>query len=119
MYAIHKIPESIYQLTVIIIICCVAGCFTDEFDISLGDCLDLSDSDYETHKNGKDGSGDKPNKKCKGPGLPPLDGSETVEAFVAKYKKTLLNKRTLLKEAKERLEKEECATHRTLVRKQA
>ena len=75
--------------------------------------MDLSDSEDETHKNGKDGSGDKPNKKCKGSGLPPLDGSETVEAFVAKYKKTLLNKRTLLKEAKERLEKEECPRSQT------
>lgn len=92
----------------------LTGCFTEDFDLSLGDCLDLSDAEDEP-KEAKDVKDGKPAKKCKGSGLPALEGSETVDAFVAKYKKTLLNKRSLLKEAKERLEKEQCATHRFLV----
>ncbi|CAE7257020.1 unnamed protein product, partial [Symbiodinium necroappetens] len=99
-FAAHDLQEYLSQC-----------CFTEEFDLSLGDCLDLSDSEDEPNKEGKNPDG-KPSKKCKGSGLPPLEGSESVEAFVAKYKKTLLNKRSLLKEAKERLEKEECASHR-------
>ncbi|CAE7515481.1 unnamed protein product [Symbiodinium sp. CCMP2592] len=97
------------------------GCFTGDFDLSLGDCLDLTDNE-EDEQNGKDGKGggqDGNSKKAKGSGLPPLDGSESVDTFVSKYKKTLLNKRGLLKEAKERLEKEACTTHRLLTCKLA
>ena len=95
----------------------VAGCFTGDFDLSLGDCLDLTDNE-DDDKDGKDGK-EANGKKVKGSGLPPLDGSESVDTFVSKYKKTLLNKRGLLKEAKERLEKEACTTHRLLTCKQA
>ena len=40
-------------------------------------------------------------KKAKGAGLPSVEGDEDVGSFVNKYKKTLLNKRGLLKDAKE------------------
>ena len=87
------------------------GLFREDFDINLGDCLDVSDDENGPERLG--GSA----KKARGVGLPLLEGSESVEQFVSKYKKTLLNKRSLFKEAKDRLDIEKCQSHQCRVSK--
>ena len=44
-----------------------------------------------------------------------VEGEKDLAGAVAKYKKALLNKRTVLKEVKDRLEAEQCTTCKPLV----
>ena len=53
-------------------------------------------------------------KKKKSTGLPDIEGEESVEIFVSRYKKALLNRRTLIKDVKDRLKDEGCASHESL-----
>ena len=76
--------------------------------MGLGDAVECSEDEDEKN-DGRSGE-----QKKRGSGLPGLEGSETCEAFVQKYKKTLLNKRSSLKDAKERLTAENCTSSRCL-----
>ena len=53
-------------------------------------------------------------KKKKSAGLPDIEGEETVEILVSRYKKALLNRRTQLKDVVQRLKDEECTSHEFL-----
>ena len=80
-------------------------------DMGVGDAFEVEDDDPDNEEPEKE-------KKKRGGGagsaLPVLEGPETVEGFLMKFKKACLSKRSLLKEVRDRLESENCATHRKL-----
>lgn len=63
----------------------------------------------------EDGEEEQPEEKKKKPsaGLPVLEGPETADAFIAKFKRACLSKRQSLNEVRARLEAEQCASHKT------
>ena len=95
-----------------------AGFFNDKFQLGCGDSFEISDDetvpDSKAAAEGKNGR--KGGKNPKGAGLPMIvEGEQDLSGAVAKYKKAVLNKRTVLKEVKDRLVEENCSTHQPLV----
>ncbi|CAE7827987.1 unnamed protein product [Symbiodinium sp. CCMP2592] len=95
-----------------------AGFFNDQFQLGCGDSFEISDdesvpdSKAAEGKNGRKGGGRGGVKT----GLPLIvEGDKDLTANLGKYKKALLNKRTVLKEVKDRLVDEKCSTHQSLV----
>ncbi|CAE7750009.1 unnamed protein product, partial [Symbiodinium sp. CCMP2456] len=85
-----------------------SGYLREGFDINegVGDALELSDFEDNSEK--------KPKPAGRGSGLPELEGPETPDQFVQKYKKYLLNRRAAFKEANDRIKADGCRGHETL-----
>ncbi|CAE7894769.1 unnamed protein product, partial [Symbiodinium necroappetens] len=86
-----------------------AGFFNDKFQLGCGDSFEISDDetvpDSKAAAEGKNGK--KGGRNPKGAGLPMIvEGEQDLSGSVAKYKKAMLNKRTVLKEVKDRLVEE-------------
>ena len=85
------------------------GCFRDDFDASgLGDLIDCSDDE---------GAGKPDNKAApsrRGGALPSMDGPESVDAYIGKFKKTVLSKRQARREAVDRLTADNCTGYQNL-----
>lgn len=94
-----------------------AGFFNDQFQLGCGDTFEISDEesvpDSKAAAQGKKGSN---RTAAKAAALPLIvEGEQDLAGSVAKYKKALLNKRTVLKEVKDRLDAEKCTTCKPLV----
>lgn len=94
-----------------------AGFFNDEFHLGCGDSFEISDDesvpDSMAATQGKKGGN---RTAAKSAGLPLVtEGDKDLSANLAKYKKAMLNKRTVLKEVKDRLEEEKCTSCKSLV----
>ena len=93
-----------------------AGFFNDQFQLGCGDSFEISDDesvpDSKAAQNKKGGN----RTAAKAAALPMIvEGEKDLAGAVAKYKMALLNKRTVLKEVKDRLEAEQCTTCKPLV----
>ncbi|CAE7020900.1 unnamed protein product [Symbiodinium sp. CCMP2456] len=87
-----------------------AGFLNDQFQLGCGDTFEISDEesvpDSKAAAQGKKGSN---RTAAKAAALPLIvEGEQDLAGSVAKYKKALLNKRTVLKEVKDRLDAEKC-----------
>jgi len=94
-----------------------AGFFNDKFQLGCGDSFEISDDetvpDSKAAANGKKGGN---RTAAKASGLPMIvEGDNDLSGTLAKYKKAMLNKRTVLKEVKDRLEDEKCTSCKPLV----
>lgn len=93
------------------------GFLDDTFDLGAGDAFEISDEENEI-KDHKPPAGRKPKAKAApgAGGLPvALEGdTKDVPEALTKYKKAVLNKRTILKAVKDRLDAEKCTTCGTL-----
>ncbi|CAE7023435.1 unnamed protein product [Symbiodinium sp. CCMP2456] len=81
-----------------------AGFFNDKFQLGCGDSFEISDDetvpDSKAAANGKKGGN---RTAAKASGLPMVvEGDNDLSGTLAKYKKAMLNKRTVLKEVKDR-----------------
>ena len=83
------------------------GLWDEKFQLGMVDVFDVSDD--ETDKKTEEVEAKK--KKGGGAALPDVEGDETVDVFLNRYKKALLNRRTLLKDVKQRLKDEACTSH--------
>ena len=95
-----------------------AGFFNDKFQIGCGDSFEISDDDSVPDSKAAEGKGGRkgPGRGGTKAGLPLIvEGDKELTASLGKYKKALLNKRTVLKEVKDRLVEEKCSTHQPLV----
>ena len=95
-----------------------AGFFNDKFQIGCGDSFEISDDDSVPDSKAAEGKGGRkgPGRGGKKAGLPLIvEGDKELTASLGKYKNALLNKRTVLKEVKDRLVEEKCSTHQPLV----
>ena len=96
-----------------------AGFFNDQFQLGCGDSFEISDDETLPDSKAaaqlkKPGAGNK--TAAKAAALPLIvEGEKDLSGSLAKYKKALLNKRTVLKEVKDRLESEQCTTCKPLV----
>ena len=94
-----------------------AGFFNDQFQLGCGDSFEISDD--ETVPDSK-AAAPKKNKggnrtAAKAAGLPLIvEGEKDLPGTLGKYKKAMLNKRTVLKEVKDRLEEEQCTSCKPL-----
>ena len=68
-----------------------AGQFNEQFDLTLGDVM-IDDGEPEADPADPEGPAPPP-KLPKNP-FPSIDGDESVEDFVSRYKKALLNRRS-------------------------
>ena len=94
-----------------------AGFFNDKFQIGCGDSFEISDDDSVPDSKAAEGKGGRkgPGRGGTKAGLPLIvEGDKELTASLGKYKKALLNKRTVLKEVKDRLV-EESAVHTSLL----
>ena len=81
------------------------GFWSDNMDIGVGDAFDCEDEEDVPEDKGK---------KNKQSGLPLLEGPESVDQFIGKFKRACLAKRQALNEVKCRLESESCQSHQKL-----
>lgn len=70
-----------------------AGQFSEQFDLTLGDVM-IEDADGDGPPENPDDIPKPPVPKRKPSAFPSIDGEETVDEFVNRYKKALLNKRS-------------------------
>jgi len=70
-----------------------AGQFSEQFDLTLGDVM-IEDADGDGPPENPDDIPKPPVPKPKPSAFPSIDGEETVDEFVNRYKKALLNKRS-------------------------
>ena len=68
-----------------------AGAFNENFDLTIGDIM-VDEDDDDGSAPPPEGEPTKPPKKVANP-FPNVDGEETMEQFVGKYKKTMLSRR--------------------------
>ena len=93
-----------------------AGFFNDKFQLGCGDSFEISDDDTVPDSKAAEGKNGRKGGKPKGAGLPMVvEGEKDMAGVIGKYKKALLNKRTVLKEVKDKLTEEKCTTHGNLV----
>ena len=76
-------------------------------DFSLGDALDEDELDEKSNQ-----PGGQPKKKMVE--FPVVEGEETVVEYVGQYKKACLSRKALLKNTRERLEKDKSTGHEHL-----
>ena len=82
-----------------------SGLFSENLEIGLGDLMEVED--VEAPGQGSAGLGQGQEQKLlpkprTGNPFPGLEGEETAAAFVAKYKKTLLNRRAIFRDLHEK-----------------
>lgn len=76
--------------------------------MGVGDAFDVEEEEEEE-------AAPPPKKGRTSTALPTLEGPESLEAFLTKYKKACLSKRQAMKEVQDRLETEQCTSHKNLV----
>lgn len=90
------------------------GLFSEEFSVGLGDLLEIDDGDGSKPSGNPNGDiPQAPQPKAKSNPFPALEGTESASEYVAKYKKALLNRRTVFKEVLEKWEKANPTTGKT------
>ncbi|CAK8993007.1 unnamed protein product [Durusdinium trenchii] len=77
-----------------------SGFFNEGFSLGLGDVMELSDEESPSSPSQEEEV--PPGSKPKSKGLPSIEGSETCAEFVSKYKRAVLNRRQVFKDAAER-----------------
>ena len=85
------------------------GLFSSDFE--LGDLLDLDGSDDS--ETGKGGGGDSAKRK-KLPEYPHVEGEESLQEFLGQYRRAVLSRKALLKQGKDRLDKDGATGHEHL-----
>eukprot|EP00435_Cladocopium_sp_Y103_P054356 s808_g17.t1 len=80
------------------------GLFDSEF--SLGDILDDPEDEQKTTE---------PAKRSRLPDFPTIEGEESVVEYVGQYKKQCVSRKALLKNVKERLDKDKASGHEMLI----
>ena len=81
----------------------------EDFDLGAGDAFEISDDEQGPRE---EDAAKQSKKKKQAQGLPmTIENEADLKLQISKYKKALLNKRGLLKDAKQRLEEEGCQAH--------
>ena len=84
------------------------GYLNEKFDLGAGDAFEVSE-DEGSNEDAEVEKGKKKKQNGRG-GLPEVEGDGDLKTIVQKYKKGLLNKRSVIKDVQTRLEQEECRT---------
>ena len=84
------------------------GYLDSKFDLGAGDCFEISDDEAAEQKE------EEPERKRRPPrkGLLDIEGETPLPELIQSYKKALLNKRSVLKDVRNRLTEEKCETHK-------
>lgn len=88
-----------------------SGFFNEGFSLGLGDVMELSDEESPSSPSQEEEV--PPGSKPKSKGLPSIEGSETCAEFVSKYKRAVLNRRQVFKDAAERWAQEKPMSGKT------